>query len=69
MATLMVPVMDLLWVHKWKLHLSADVMSRLMDTLMAFLWVHNWKTYLDYSVDLMKANLMDPLMVIGTLHT
>ena len=43
MATLMVPVMDLLWVHKWKLHLDSLIFlmkSNMMDSLMVIVTHH-----------------------------
>ena len=69
MAPLMVAMMAFLRVHKWKPYLVSNLMANLMVPMMAFLWVHKWKFQLASSIVLIKANIMNPLMVLGTRHT
>ena len=45
------------------------LMDPLMVPMMAFLWINNRKLYLASLMVLIKANLMDPLITLGTSHT
>ena len=75
MNYLMVTIMTFLWTFESFFYLVSlmvllkILMASLMVPMMKFLWFHKWKLYLTSLTVLMEANMMAPLMVIGTRHT